>query len=217
MVALTPRFVTVALQKYLTASNQMFERHQLEALRSRELCLPRSVEDLRGLLFDEFRRLAIDSPEFGDLLRQIVPEFHVYAVRLCDGGHLLPRARIKLDLAGHVADAERVPGLKTHLSRVLTIDLFEKPPQRERIRKEVVQLAADGVPQREIARLLKDETPKQPVVQQALALDRKMRELGIDTPNVVLHEPPDDYPKLRRHKNPKYRFEPLEGYERPTL
>jgi len=194
-----------------------FERHQLEALKSREICLPGSVEDLRGLLFDEFRRLAIDSPAFGDLLRQIVTEFHVYAVRLCDGGHLLPRARIKLDLAGHIADAERVPRLKTHLSRVLTIDLFEKPPQRERIRMEVVQLAADGVPQREIARLLKDETPKQPVVQQALALDRKMRELGIDTPYVVLHEPPDDYPKLRRHKNPKYRFEPLEGYERPTL
>ena len=58
-------------------------------------------------LFEEkFRDLAQDSPEFGDLLRQIVPEFHVYLVRLCDGGHLLPRARVRLNLAGIVPDAE---------------------------------------------------------------------------------------------------------------
>jgi site-specific DNA recombinase len=49
-------------------------------------------------------------------------------------------------------------------------------------------------------------------VQNALALDRKMRELGLETPYVLVHEPPDDYPKQRRHKNAKYRFEPLEGY-----
>jgi hypothetical protein len=193
------------------------ERYELEALKRRELCLPSSVVDLRGLLFEDFRELAIDSLEVGDLLRRLVPEFHVYAVRLCDGGHLLPRARVKLDLAGHLADAANVPELKTHLSRVLTIDLFKRPPQRERIREQAVRLAAAGVSQRRIAKQLDGEKPKQPVVQRALALDRMMRELGLDTPYIVLYEPPDDYPKLRRHKNPKYRFKPLEGYEPPTL
>ena len=64
----------------------------------------------------KFRGLARDSPEFGDLLRQVVPEFHVYLVRLCDGGHLHPRARVRLDLAGLVADARHVPGFADALA-----------------------------------------------------------------------------------------------------
>lgn len=193
------------------------ERHCLDTVRARELQLPQSIPVLRELLEEQFQNLAIDSPEFGALLQPLVPEFHVYLVRLCDGGHLLPRARIKLDLTGHVADAEHVPELKQMLTRVITLDLFERPPQRERIREEAVSLAADKTPQRRIAKQLKDENPKLPVVQQALALHRKMRELGLDSPYIMVTEPPDDYSKLRRHKNPNYSFEPLDGYEQFLL
>ena len=52
----------------------------------------------------------------------------------------------------------------------------------------------------------------QPAVSKALALDRLMREQGLDTPYEIVTEPPADYPKLRRHLNPKYRFEPVDGY-----
>ena len=75
-----------------------------------------------------------------------------------------------------------MPGLGELLTRELTLDLFERPPQRERIRVEAVRLAAEHVPQRQIAARLTDERPKLPVVQQALALDRKMKELGLETP-----------------------------------
>ena len=109
------------------------ERWQLEALRARRLVVPQSTVELRELLLEEFKGLAIDSPEFGDLLRKLVPEFHVYNVRLCDDGHLVPRARVKLDLGGSIADSEHVAGLNELLSRTLTIDLFDRPPQRERI------------------------------------------------------------------------------------
>lgn len=51
----------------------------------------------------------------------------------------------------------------------------------------------------------------------ALALDRKMRELSLDTPYVIVLEPPTDYPKLRRHMNPRYQFVPLEGYQQPVI
>ena len=193
------------------------ERYHLEHLRQRQLILPQSVSELQQALEDNFRRLATDSPEFGDLMKQLIPEFQVFSVRLVDGGHLLPRARIKLDLAGHAADAEHVPELKARLSRVLTIDLFKKPPQRERIREEAARLAALGLTQRQIAVALVDERPKLPAVQKALALDRMMKEQGLDSPYVLVREPPDDYPKLRRHKNPKYRFEPCEGYQRPAI
>ena len=188
------------------------ERYQLERLKHREPHLPPSIQQLREMLEAEFRRLAVDSPEFGDLMRKLVPEFHVYLVRLLDGGHLLPRAKVKLTLDGIVPDAQHVPGLGELLMRELTIDLFDRPFQRERIRAEAVRLADHDLTQRQIAAQLTEEKPKLPVVQKALALDRKMEELGLDTPYVLVTNPPPDYSKLRRWKNPKYVFRPREGY-----
>ena len=191
------------------------ERRRLEGQGRAGPRLPGSAGELRSLLEAEFRRHAATSREFGDLMRLLVPEFHVYVVRLLDGGHPLPRARVKLALAGDVVDAHRVPGLAELLSRVVTLDLFE-PPQRERIREEAAALAAAGLRQRDVAGRL-SEPATQAAVQKALALDKRMRAAGLTSPYVLLDEPPEDYPKLRRHKNPKYRFEPLEGYMRPDL
>lgn len=190
------------------------ERRALEAFDKRTLILPESTTALRHLLEERFQKLAIGSPEFGVLMQQVVPEFYVYLVRLCDGGHLLPRAKVRLHLGGIVPDVKHAPGLETLLTREVTIDLFEKPPERERIREQAVQLAAQGIDQREIGRRPK---AKQATVQKALALHRKMEEFGLDTPYVIVEEPPSDYPKLRRHKNLKYRFEAFDGYERPKL
>ena len=165
--------------------------------------------EVRRLLEEKFRQLAVTSSEFGDLMRQLVPEFTVYLVRLCDGGYLLPRARGKLALASIIPDADQVPGVNELLARELTLDLFE-PPQWEQIRDQAARLAAAGLDQRAIARQLPG-TPTQ------TALDRIMWEQGRDTPYVVVTGPPPDYPKLRRHRNAKYRFEPAKGYERPEI
>ncbi|MEI8373280.1 MAG: hypothetical protein WCJ35_10665 [Planctomycetota bacterium] len=192
------------------------ERYKLEQLKHKELCLPPSILHLRGMLEEEFQRLAIDSPEFGNLMRQLVPEFHVYNVRLLDGGHLLPRARVKLALGGNVPDIEHVPGLSDLLTKVVTLDLFERPPQRERIRENAVRLALQGMKQRQIAAQL-EERPRLPAVQRALALDQLMRDREQTSPYTLVTEPPDDYAKLRRHKSPKYQFQPREGYERPAI
>lgn len=192
-------------------------QHRLERLRTKDLVLPESIGELRQKLEGELLRLAIDSPEFGDLMRQLVPEFCVYLVRFLDGGHLLPRARVKLALGGIVPDMALVPGLGELLTRELTLDLFERPPQRERIREDAVRLAAEHLTQRKIAARLMEEKPKLPVVQAALALDHKMKELDLKTPYVLITEPPEDYHKLRRHKNSKYSFRPHEGYRRPTI
>ena len=108
-----------------------------------------------------------------------------------------------------------MPGLSALLTCTKTVDVFE-PPQRERIRERAVALAAQGLTHREIAEQLPVK-PTSTAVGHALALDRKMRAMGLEKPYVVILEPPPDYPKLRRHKNPKYRFEPVEGYVRPPL
>lgn len=191
------------------------DRGRLESLGSRTLIIPSSTAELRRTLEAEFEKLATSSPDFGDLMRLLVPEFHVYLVRLCDGGHLLPRARITIDLAGSVADAELVPGLKEKLTRQYTVDLFD-PPEREQIRGEAAQLLAEGLMLKQIALRLPGH-PTARTVKNALALDHVIRSQDLASPYVTLFEPPEDLPKLRRHKNEKYRFEPLEGYQRPTL
>jgi len=116
-----------------------------------------------------------------------------------------------LNLAAMTSDAEHVPGLIELLTFEQTIDLFN-PPQREEIRLRAVELTARRMKQRDIAQELK---VTQTAVQNALALDRKMKELGLSSPYVVMTHPPEDYPKLRRHKNPKFCFELSPGYS-PT-
>jgi hypothetical protein len=211
-----PEFAELIAQIELESRELTRERCELEAHHNRQLELPGSVMALRELFEQKSRELAVDSSAFGDVLRQLVPEFSVHLVRLCDGGHPLPRARISLDLGGMVKDIGQALELSQFLRREVTIDLFEGPPQRERIRAVVAELEARGVKQRDIARQIA-ERPKQAAVHRALALDRLMRERGLDSPYVLLLEPPDDYPKLRRHRNPRYRFEPREGYERQPL
>jgi site-specific DNA recombinase len=188
-------------------------RSALRARQEQAPRLPGSVAELRALFAEKFRGLARDSAEFGDLLRLVVPEVHVYLVRLLDGGHPLSQARVRLDLSALVPDARHAPEFENLVTRLLTINLFE-PPQRERIREEAVRLTAAGLDQRQVATRLH---VTQPVISRALMLDRMMRERGLDTPYVLVTEPPDDYPKLRRHLNPKSVFQPIEGYEPPSL
>ena len=191
------------------------DRSEAERLRSRALVLPNSITELRALFDDSLQRLASDSPEFGQLMRRLVPRLHVYLVRFCDGGRLLPRAQVQLALDGIVPDSRQAPELGPLLTQDLTIDLFEVP-QRERIREEAVALAMQGLGPKAIAARI-SERPTATAVQNALALQRKMEELGLETPYVTLFEPPADYSKLRRHKNNKYCFTPLEGYQRLSM
>jgi hypothetical protein len=158
---------------------------------------------------------AVDSFEFGDLMRLLVPDVSVHLVRLCDGGHPLPRARVRLELLGSIEDAAQTPILKAALSQVKFIDVFE-PPQRERIRLESVMYHDAGCRPREIARLL-PEQPKYQTVCKALELHQLMEEAGRETPYVFVDSPPDDYKKLRRHKNPKYHFQSLKDYDPPEI
>jgi site-specific DNA recombinase len=78
------------------------QRHELESIGRRKPEIPASTAELRKMLEEEFGRLAIDSPEFGNLMRRLVPQFDVYLVRLCDGGHLVARGEGNAGLGRHV-------------------------------------------------------------------------------------------------------------------
>ena len=99
-----------------------------------------------------------------------MPAIHVYAVRLIDGGHLLPRALVRLDLTGSIRHCIQIPELTQLLSREVTVDFFD-PPQRETIREEAVRLIGNGMFQRDAARQL---GVTQPAVQRALELNDMM-------------------------------------------
>lgn len=192
------------------------DRRLLEQLERKQIEMPESTEEMRALLLKEFERQTKGTPEFGDFLRPLIPEFWVFLVRLCDGGHLFPRARIKLNLAGSFPDIERFPGLQAILSSHLTVDLFDNLPEREMIRPAAVQLSAQGFTLRQIAAHL-PSTPTSTAVGNALALQRKMDALGLKNPLEIVSEPVADYPKMRRHLNSKFEFTSLEGYLRPPL
>ena len=127
----------------------------------------------------------------------------------------MPRARINLAFNGIAADLARVAAIDDLLTRVLTIDLFGRPAQRERIREEAVRLEAGGLQQRQIASEIQ-ERPKQAAVFNALALHRQMLSQSLASPHVVLQEPPSDYARLRLHRNRKFRFVRLDGYVPPA-
>ncbi len=191
------------------------ERRRLEAIQGRPLNLPSSISQLRDALEKELGVASVKSPEFGDLLRLLVPEFQVYLVRLCDGGHVFPRAKVRLNLAGSFEDVGRVPGIQELLSAEITLDLFE-PPQREQIRVMAVQLRSQGLILREIAQKLPGR-PSQTAVGNSLALQTMMEALGLASPFVALMEPPNDYPKLRRYLNHRYQFKAIDSFKQLSI
>lgn len=190
-------------------------RHRLEQAAHRPLTLPESPQALRLKIERAFSELATTSMEFHLLMQQMVPEFHVYNVRLCNGGPLLPRIQARLDLSEIAPDARLVEGLQQMLTSTVTVDVF-KFPQHVEIREDAVRLIAEGHKQREACQLI-DQKPKQPTLQKALALQKTMDELGLTSPYVFQKEPPENYKKLRRHKTEHFRFEPLKGYDPPKL
>src|SRR5262249_33219582 len=147
--------------------------------------------ELKSVIQAEFKRLSLDSFEFGELIRQLVPDVHIYLVRHIRGGHLLPRAKIRLNLIGSFRDGDAVPGLRELLEEELTIDVF-KPTRKERIRLEAAQLAAEGLTQNGIAARLPGRI-HQVEVWDALKWHRKMQELGLSSPYLLVEEPPGDY------------------------
>jgi hypothetical protein len=195
------------------------ERRALERIGQERLNVPESTTVLRQMLEEEMASAAHDTPEFGNLLRKLCPDFFVYLVRSCDRENFLPRARARLALDGIIPDAALVPGIDGLLRREVTFDLFELS-QRERIRQDAVKWKATGLGPKAIAAKIAETTVERPTataVQHALALQERMIDLGLTSPYMQVVGPPDDHQKLRRHKNPKYRFVPLEGYVPTTL
>ena len=177
------------------------ELADLDRVPKQMISIPPPAE-LKQRALDAFATLAADSPEFGRLMRQLIPRIAVFPHRLVDGGRIVLRARFPLDLVALVPEARGLAGLSEVLRRDLAVDLFE-PPQRVAFREPILALKAQGRTEREIAAQLKIT---QVAVQRAAALTRLMNLQNLDDPYLPLTVPPDDDSKLRRHRHPRYQF-----------
>lgn len=182
------------------------ERAELDRVPRQAIAVPPPGE-LKTLALKAAAGLARDSPEFGRLMKRIIPRIEVHPYRLCDGGHPVLRAHLTLDLVALVPDARGLEGLTDVLRRELVVDLFD-PPQREAFRERVVALRSEGLTERQVAARL---GITQPAAQYAAALAREVARRGLSDPYVPLTGPPDDYNRLRRHRHPRYKFVPRDA------
>jgi len=165
--------------------------------------LPSSDRIRRDVCF-ALQDLALESMEFADCMRQMIPKIIVYPVRLCDGGQPVLRAKFEINLASYLPAAHQLPSLIGQLRCERTVDLFDMP-QRAAYRKQVIALRDQGLTEQEVARELGLTVT---ATQRAAALHRMMIELGLTDPYVPLVEPPQNDTRLRRHRHKRYRPRP---------
>ncbi len=183
------------------------ERQAAEQMPTNAVVVP-PVSEVKHLARHARQDLAIASFEFARRLRDLTGKIVVDPYRLCDGGHIVLRARCRLQIANLLPDSRLRTVLQGPLERALTVDLFQWPLHA--LHRLEVMARRERATERQVAAAL---GIKVATAQRAALLHRHMARLGLTDPYVLLREPPTDYTKLRRHMHPRYRFEPLTGHE----
>jgi hypothetical protein len=138
-------------------------------------------------------------------MRQLVTQLEVYPYQLFDGGDIVARAHLIVEVAALVPEAWGLEEAGGVLRRELVVDLFDRP-QRVRYFERIRELRGRGLTQVQVAAEL---GITQTAVQRSEAMGREMGRRGLTDPYVLLTEPPENAPRLRRHRHSRYRFEPL--------
>jgi site-specific DNA recombinase len=151
-------------------------------------------------------RMAFDDPAFARLTRQLVPEIEVFPHRLVDGGAVVLRALVTVNVGPLLGPSGDAVG--SLVTRTVMVDLFDAP-QRAAFRERVAALRGRGYAEREAARELGLTVT---AAQRAVALHRMMLARGLTDPYQPLLAPPGGGGKFCRHEHARYQFRPLDGY-----
>jgi site-specific DNA recombinase len=183
----------------------------LNRQRPREVDLP-PTEELRRIARESFADLAVESREFGELMRKVVDDLYVLPFQLIGGGHPQPKCVFHLNLATLLPDldAQVVRQLDT-LTVKCVVDLASAP-QYERIREDVVRMRGEGLTEKQIAAML-DVTVT--AVQHAASLQRKLDALGLQSPWIPVLTEETVRKTFKRISHARYQFQPLPGFEHP--
>ena len=182
------------------------EVDELNEAPAAEVSVP-SIAEIKHRSAEIFQSFACRDREAQRLLRRLIPDLRVYPYQLCDGGAVELRARFTMNLAVLSSATTLANDLEGVLRREVTVDLFD-PPQRVAYRQQVVTRRAAGLTERQVA---KELGITHTAAQRAAALDRMMNLRGLTDPYIPLLEPSANFGKMRRHKHPRYKFEPLDG------
>jgi DNA invertase Pin-like site-specific DNA recombinase len=182
------------------------ERAELKLRRAEIPALP-PLESLKQRARDALGSLSANDREFGRLMRTLVSQLRVYPFRAIDTGRVVARALVTLDLATLLPKNLELAA-DSVLRQTFWVHLHDLP-QYIALRESVAELRAGGLTEREVGARLGIH---QPVVQRAMKLHRLMQARGTTDAYEPLTIPPDDNPKFRLHKHPRYRYEPLPGF-----
>lgn len=191
-----------------------FRRQRLRVEQARQSPEFPTAEEWKELARSAFQEIETTSPAFARLMRELIPEIHVYPYRLIDGGLPVLRAKFMLNLMKFLPASSRLPGPAAAFQLELIVDLFDKP-QREQIRDAVVAgMQLSGMTYKALA-LQIGAFPS--VVQRAAQVQRLMDSAGTTDPYLPVRTPIEGNAKYSRHRHPRFHFEPLAGYESPTF
>jgi hypothetical protein len=193
--------VTLRVVAVCRAEENHLKERPLEAI-----VIP-SVETVKAMARESFAGLAVESPDFGKLMRMLIPRIVVIPYRLPDGGMIVHSAKFRLHLSQLLPERRAADALQRPLEQFLMVDLFD-PPQREAYRRRIMVLRASDMSEKAAAEACGITIT---AAQRAATLQRMMDALGLTDPYVAVTEPPDDFKRLRRHRHRRYRFEPLDG------
>ncbi|HUQ69000.1 MAG TPA: recombinase family protein [Planctomycetaceae bacterium] len=186
-------------------------QHELADQPALAVALP-DAHRLREQAVHAIRAMVRDDQEAGRLLRQLVPDLYIVPYQVCDGSDILPRAEFTLTLVPLLPPALANSPEAAQVTRRLVVTLcpVSKPLQHH---AAATELKAQGLRQHEIGQRL---GMVRTAVQRSLRLHRLMLSQGLAEPLVRLTELPARTNRLRRHRHPRFRFEPLAGWTPPS-
>lgn len=191
-----------------------FRRQRLQAEQTKQAPELPSADEWKELALAAFQEIETTSAAFARLMRELIPEIHVYPYRLIDGGLPVLRAKFTLNLMNFLPAASRLPGPAAAFHRELLVDLFDKP-QREQMREAAVTgMQLPGTTYKALALQIGVFAS---VVQRAAQLQRLMDSAGVTDPYLPIRTPIEGNAKYSRHRHPRFHFEPLAGYESLTF
>ncbi len=141
--------------------------------------------------------LARTSFAFGELMRRILPEFHILPVQALDCGQVRPRARFVLRLSGLLDRPHPAGDPGGQAGDVTgTLDMFEPPVHIRAIPACVAARQTD--PKLSLDKIAAQTGYNRMIVKRALAYARLMAAEGLSEPYRELTECPTSAPRWRR-------------------
>ena len=187
--------------------NLSCEVEQLEAELEDELEIP-TADEIRELANAAFLSLAIESHDFGDKMRRLITEFHVYPHQLFDGGRIEPRCKFTVDLKNlfGVHLPSDIDALQFQCGVDITTD-----PQRVQFTTQVWDRIQANAKQRDVAAELRIT---QTAVQKTLYFERDRRQRDLSAPWCLVRDVQTAAEQYKRVRHSKFRFEPRAGFPR---